>query len=94
MAAPDAMGRVVCIGDHSFCVGGHSPAIEPQRNAANRRVERASVRRRALGLNNPLDTNYSFANAALGTFDSYTESNARYGANEGKRKCAGAIVRA
>jgi hypothetical protein len=32
--------------------------------------------------NNPLDTNYSFANAALGTFDSYTESNARYGANE------------
>ncbi len=32
--------------------------------------------------NNPLDTNYSFANAALGNFDSYTESNARYGANE------------
>ncbi len=32
--------------------------------------------------NNPLDTNYSFANAALGTFDSYTESNARFGANE------------
>ena len=32
--------------------------------------------------NNPLDTNYSFANAALGTFDSYQESNARYGANE------------
>ena len=32
--------------------------------------------------NNPFDTNYSFANAALGTFDSYTESNARYGANE------------
>jgi hypothetical protein len=32
--------------------------------------------------NNPLDTNYSFANAALGTFDSYQESNTRYGANE------------
>lgn len=32
--------------------------------------------------NNPLDTNYSFANAALGVFDSYTESNNRYGANE------------
>jgi hypothetical protein len=32
--------------------------------------------------NNPLDSNYSFANAALGNFDSYTESNARYGANE------------
>ena len=32
--------------------------------------------------NNPLDTNYSFANAALGTFDSYQESNARFGANE------------
>ncbi len=32
--------------------------------------------------NNPLDTNYSFANASLGVFDSYTESNARYGANE------------
>jgi hypothetical protein len=32
--------------------------------------------------NNPLDTNYSFANAMLGTFDSYQESNARWGANE------------
>jgi hypothetical protein len=32
--------------------------------------------------NNPLDTNWAFANAALGVFDSYTESNARYGANE------------
>ena len=30
---------------------------------------------------NPLDTNYAFANAALGVFNSYTESNARYGAN-------------
>ena len=36
--------------------------------------------------NNPLDTNDSFANAALGTFDSYTESNARYGANERVRR--------
>jgi hypothetical protein len=33
-------------------------------------------------VNNPLDTNWAFANAALGVFDSYTESNARYGANE------------
>lgn len=33
-------------------------------------------------VNNPFDTNYPFANAALGVFDSYTESNARYGANE------------
>ena len=32
--------------------------------------------------NNPLDTNYAFSNAALGIFQSYTESNARYGANE------------
>jgi hypothetical protein len=32
--------------------------------------------------NNPFDANYAFANAALGNFDSYTESNARYGANE------------
>ncbi|MGO9259786.1 MAG: hypothetical protein ACLQU1_26255 [Bryobacteraceae bacterium] len=32
--------------------------------------------------NNPLDSNYSFANAVLGNFDSYQESNARYGANE------------
>jgi len=31
---------------------------------------------------NPFDTNYAFSNAALGVFDSYTESNARYGANE------------
>ena len=30
---------------------------------------------------NPLDSNYAFANAALGVFNSYTESNARYGAN-------------
>jgi outer membrane receptor protein involved in Fe transport len=33
-------------------------------------------------VNNPLDSNWAFANAALGNFDSYTESNARYGANE------------
>jgi Carboxypeptidase regulatory-like domain len=32
--------------------------------------------------NNPFDTNYAFSNAALGVFNSYTESNARYGANE------------
>jgi hypothetical protein len=32
--------------------------------------------------NNPFDTNYAFSNAALGIFNSYTESNARYGANE------------
>lgn len=32
--------------------------------------------------NNPLDTNWAFANAALGVFQSYQESNARYGANE------------
>jgi hypothetical protein len=32
--------------------------------------------------NNPLDTNWAFSNAALGIFDSYTESTARYGANE------------
>lgn len=31
---------------------------------------------------NPLDTNYAFSNAALGVFQTYTESNARYGANE------------
>lgn len=30
---------------------------------------------------NPLDSNYAFANAALGVFNSYTESNVRYGAN-------------
>jgi hypothetical protein len=33
-------------------------------------------------VNNPLDTNYAFSNAGLGVFNSYTESNARYGANE------------
>jgi len=32
--------------------------------------------------NNPLDSNWAFANAALGNFDSYSESNARFGANE------------
>jgi Carboxypeptidase regulatory-like domain/TonB-dependent Receptor Plug Domain len=32
--------------------------------------------------NSPLDSNWAFANAALGNFDTYTESNARYGANE------------
>jgi hypothetical protein len=32
--------------------------------------------------NNPLDSNYAFANAALGNFDSYAESNARFGENE------------
>lgn len=32
--------------------------------------------------NNPLDGNYAFANAALGNFASYSESNARFGANE------------
>jgi len=32
--------------------------------------------------NNPLDSNWAFANAALGNYDTYTESNARYGANE------------
>ncbi|HXJ38540.1 MAG TPA: hypothetical protein VNH18_04630, partial [Bryobacteraceae bacterium] len=30
---------------------------------------------------NPLDTNYAFSNAAIGVFNSYTESNQRYGAN-------------
>ncbi len=30
---------------------------------------------------NPLDTNYAFSNAALGVFNSYTESNGRYGSN-------------
>ncbi len=30
---------------------------------------------------NPLESNYAFANAALGVFNSYTESNVRYGAN-------------
>jgi outer membrane receptor protein involved in Fe transport len=33
-------------------------------------------------VNNPLDSNWAFANAALGNFDSYTESNARWGENE------------
>jgi hypothetical protein len=33
-------------------------------------------------VNNPLDTNYSFANAALGIYDSYSEANARWGENE------------
>ncbi len=32
--------------------------------------------------NNPFDSNYAFSNAALGNFRSYTESNARFGANE------------
>ena len=30
---------------------------------------------------NPLDSNYAFSNAVLGVFNSYTESNVRYGAN-------------
>jgi hypothetical protein len=30
---------------------------------------------------NPLDTNYAYSNAALGVFNSYTESSARYGSN-------------
>ena len=30
---------------------------------------------------NPLDTNYAYSNAALGVFNSYTESNGRYGSN-------------
>lgn len=33
-------------------------------------------------VNNPFDSNYAYSNAVLGNFDSYTESNARYGANE------------
>ncbi len=32
--------------------------------------------------NNPLDTNWAFANAAIGVYDSYTEANARWGENE------------
>ncbi len=32
--------------------------------------------------NNPLDSNYAFANAAMGNFATYSESNARFGANE------------
>ena len=31
---------------------------------------------------NPLDTGWAYSNAALGVFNSYSESNARYGANE------------
>ena len=41
---------------------------------------------------NPLDSNYAFANAALGVFNSYTESNVRYGAN--MRQTPGRVVRA
>jgi outer membrane receptor protein involved in Fe transport len=33
-------------------------------------------------VNNPLDTNWSFANAALGIYDTYSEANARWGENE------------
>lgn len=33
-------------------------------------------------VNNPLDTNWSFANAAIGVYDTYAEANARYGENE------------
>ena len=32
--------------------------------------------------NNPLDSNWAFANAALGVYSTYSEANARYGANE------------
>ena len=32
--------------------------------------------------NNPFDTGWAFSNAMLGVFNSYSESNARYGANE------------
>ena len=32
--------------------------------------------------NNPSDSNWAFANAALGVFSTYDEANARYGANE------------
>lgn len=35
----------------------------------------------AKDVNNPLDTNYGYANAILGIFDSYTESSARPGAD-------------
>ncbi len=31
--------------------------------------------------NNPFNSGYAYSNAALGNFDSYTESNARYGVN-------------
>ena len=41
---------------------------------------------------NPLDSNYAFSNAALGVFNSYTESNIRYGAN--MRQTPGRVVRA
>ena len=40
---------------------------------------------------NPLDTNYAFSNAALGVFNSYTESNQRYGAN--MRQSEAGVVR-
>ncbi len=33
-------------------------------------------------VNNPLDTNWAFANAALGVYDTYSEANARWGENE------------
>lgn len=33
-------------------------------------------------VNNPLDSNYAFSNAALGIYDTYTEANARYFENE------------
>src|SRR5437762_13498638 len=45
---------------------------------------RASSRARSTSARtplNPLDSNYGFSNAALGVFNSYTESNVRYGAN-------------
>ena len=32
--------------------------------------------------NNPLDSNWAFANAALGVYDTYSEANARWGENE------------
>jgi len=33
-------------------------------------------------VNNPLDANWAFANAALGNYDTYSEANARWGENE------------
>lgn len=33
----------------------------------------------ARDINNPFDTNYAYANAAIGNFQSYTESSSRYG---------------
>jgi hypothetical protein len=33
-------------------------------------------------VNNPLDSNWAFANAALGVYDTYSEANARWGENE------------